>query len=87
MRQLTIYNLEFHENLSKCQQPIMGGTEPPAFSAQVDSNTAVKVVLKTNIDIQSKQASYAYAAGYAGSGAVAASINGQASATAYAYAS
>lgn len=81
MNQLKISDLEFHKSLSHSQQNVAGGIKAPSFSAQVSSGTVTKVVLDTDVSFQKRQVVYAYAAGYAGGGAVAASINGQATAT------
>jgi hypothetical protein len=84
MSQLKISNLEFEESLNGNGQKVIGGIADltaSSFSAQVSVSFATKVSLMTNVDFQTRQAQAAYVAGYAGGGAVAASINGRASAT------
>jgi len=65
---------------------IIGGIAAPSFSGRVSVRVVTRVSSREEVNFQSREATQVYVTGFAGAAAVGASINGQATATTFAYA-
>lgn len=90
MNSAKICDLNYFEELpQECSNDgrmIIGGVAVPSFSAQVSVSVVTRVNSKAEVSFQTREATLVYVAGFAGAAAVGASINGQATATTFAYA-
>lgn len=90
MNQTKICDLNYFEELpqdrSNDGRMIIGGIAAPLFSGQVSVSVVTRVSSKEEVSFQAREARQVYVAGFAGAAAVGASINGQATAVTFAYA-